>query len=570
MLKLVLTKLITDMKKAKVLFFLLSLALATDAQKAPDFTILDYNNETHQLYEDYLDQGQAVVLKIMFVACPPCNIVAPQIQDLYEEFGSGMEDVQFIELSNKNWDDNAAMKGFAEKHSLTFPGAGADGGSLSAVSPYTSGTYGRFLGTPTFVVIDADGNVNYNVPLQDLKAAIEDATGGSGCSNQFGGTIDSPNDSAIVQLVSDIAGAQVFTMDLNMDNEYEYDCQFTFPPQGFDYFVTVEQDGNDIAGVSIKDIVQLLRHLLAITPLTTTEEKIAADFTANGVLSVRDISEIRKLILGTYGENPHHNSYIFYHETSDFSQDTSGILIPDLIHRVPLMDVVDSVLTGNFAGIKLGDISGDINSFFNKNVTRSPEVISMDVETIEEGLQFTSYINIPQELDGFQFCLDLPGDVTSVSTDDFDQLGWNGQDGEVRILGYTSNARTNGNSSTRIKIQWTPDQLNNIDIRLAHAIPATGMLEDQEYHLTLQEKEASTRPLLIRPNPVSGEDVTIFLSREMSQIQLMDISGKVVSSFNMPLSNGEHSVRLPNPAGVYILVAADLEGNSFQQKIIRR
>ena len=128
-------------KKANVLLFSLLACTLCFAQKAPDFTITDYNGQTHTLYEDYLDEGKVVMLKIMFVACPPCNLSAPGVQALYEEFGEGMEDVQFFDLSNKSWDSNDAMRGFGEKHGLTFPGAGADGGSLSAVGPYTSGTF---------------------------------------------------------------------------------------------------------------------------------------------------------------------------------------------------------------------------------------------------------------------------------------------------------------------------------------------------------------------------------------------------------------------------------------------
>ncbi|HQX45177.1 MAG TPA: hypothetical protein PK209_11520, partial [Saprospiraceae bacterium] len=57
--------------------FLFLLPFICSAAKAPDFTITDYNNKVHKLYSDYLNKEKVVVLKLFFVACPPCNAIAP-------------------------------------------------------------------------------------------------------------------------------------------------------------------------------------------------------------------------------------------------------------------------------------------------------------------------------------------------------------------------------------------------------------------------------------------------------------------------------------------------------------
>ena len=48
-----------------------SIAQLPDGSIAPDFTTVDINGNTHNLY-DYLDQGYTVVMDISATWCPPC------------------------------------------------------------------------------------------------------------------------------------------------------------------------------------------------------------------------------------------------------------------------------------------------------------------------------------------------------------------------------------------------------------------------------------------------------------------------------------------------------------------
>ncbi|HZV68321.1 MAG TPA: redoxin domain-containing protein [Saprospiraceae bacterium] len=146
--------------------------LTTSAQPAPDFTVTDSKGHVRHLYADYLNQGKTVVLEIFFTTCPPCNSIAPLMQPLYEEWGEGQNDVEFIELSNKNFDTDALVNAYQVTYNETFIGVGKDGGSLSAVVPYQNGTYGQFFGTPTFIVISPNGTVNYGVSGSGNQATI--------------------------------------------------------------------------------------------------------------------------------------------------------------------------------------------------------------------------------------------------------------------------------------------------------------------------------------------------------------------------------------------------------------
>jgi len=157
-----------------LLFFLLLITSSTLlSQSAPDFAVTDSWGSTHQLYADYLDQGKTVVIKVFYVACPPCNAIAPHLEPLYQKWGGGSADVQFIELSILQSDTDAKINVYKSSHSTTFPATGGEGGSVAAVQPYKNGTFGPYTGTPTFVVIAPDKTVQYDVSGLNIQGTID-------------------------------------------------------------------------------------------------------------------------------------------------------------------------------------------------------------------------------------------------------------------------------------------------------------------------------------------------------------------------------------------------------------
>jgi len=143
-------------------FIILLFAIGLSAQTAPDFTVTDTHGNELSLYEDYLDQGKTVVLDLFFVNCPPCNDLAPLMEPVYQAWGAGTGDVEFISLTSESADDDAAVIGFEELHGTTWPAASADGGGPAAQQPYTTGDFGQFFGYPTLVVISPDRSVQFD------------------------------------------------------------------------------------------------------------------------------------------------------------------------------------------------------------------------------------------------------------------------------------------------------------------------------------------------------------------------------------------------------------------------
>ena len=340
-------------------FTILSLILlffsnTVTAQLAPNFTVTDTDAKMHRLYEDYLDQGKTVVIKIFFVNCPPCAAIAPGFQALYEDWGEGQNDVEFFEFSNKTFDNNAKVANWSASLGLTFPSAGFDGGGYDAIIPYTNGTFGLFFGTPTFVVISPDRTVNYDVrgsgnagTIAALDLAIA-ATGAEKpgsvvlpsqynitAQDAFGNPINnmelylsSPNSS--IEFPISIGGNGLFEItDLNA----EY-------PGLTNPVIRVRKDDEVTDKLSAIDILIIVRHVLNLVPIEDPRLLLAADTNGDGAISAIDLITLQRVILTIIPRFPSKESYQFV------PYETPIDLVPGQIQNL------------NFTGIKIGDLNG--------------------------------------------------------------------------------------------------------------------------------------------------------------------------------------------------------------------
>ncbi len=329
--------------------------ISSNAQNAPNFTIMDTDDYEHKLYEDYLDQGYTVVIKIFFVNCPPCNTIAPFVQNLYEQWGEGAYDVQFIELSNKSYDSNEDVAFYKARHGITFPGAGVDGNAMVALQPYLNGTFGTFFGTPKFAVISPDRSVNFNVGgsgtqgrIDALDAAIA-ATGATGMAQTV-----LPSNYQIN--ISDLFNNQVNGFELflqsGVDSNIEYPVNlsngFSFSitdinaeyPQLVDPKIIIRKTDEVKQKLSAIDLLIIMKHILGVESLGSDLLKIAADTNADGSISAIDLLALQRIILGINSTFPNADSYQF---------------IPS---EFPLLIQAGETQSINFTAIKTGDLNG--------------------------------------------------------------------------------------------------------------------------------------------------------------------------------------------------------------------
>jgi len=151
-------------KKLHTTLFILTLSVSLAfSQTVHDFTVTDTYGNTHELYADYLDQGKTVVIDFFWVNCPLCYNLAPHLQTLYEEWGAGENDVQFMALTIRQDDDNSDVLNFDNGAGVTYPSISAEGGAIEAGAPFLDDDYGFFEGSPAIAVIAPDGTVQFDI-----------------------------------------------------------------------------------------------------------------------------------------------------------------------------------------------------------------------------------------------------------------------------------------------------------------------------------------------------------------------------------------------------------------------
>ena len=369
------------MKKPLLVIFACWFTLQCIAQQAPDFTVTDASGNQHKLYEDYLDQERTVLIKVFFTTCPPCRSIASSMEIYYQEWGAGTGDVEFIELSNKSFDDDTRINNYKAEFGITFPSVGSDGGSLEALGPYQDGTYGPFTGTPLFVVIGPDGEVNFDVDGPNRWEALDEALYATGALKPGEDTTDNPTpdpDPVIIEgfvrsaqpglnpLIAGIEGVEVFVID---ENGVEYGRDTTSSSTGryeikLDsadvadnvLYVDVEKFQNPTNGVSASDLVAIQKHLLGLESLQETTMLFASDANLNQSISATDLLFLKRLLLELEPHFSDGKSWEFFH--ADLNLGPAGEQ-PPVLNRspIPISDIMDEVKSPDFIGIKRGDVN---------------------------------------------------------------------------------------------------------------------------------------------------------------------------------------------------------------------
>lgn len=341
--------------------------------QAPDFTVTDSHGQVHHLYADYLNQGKTVLLEVFYTTCPPCNSIAPLMEPFYQEWGAGDYDVEFFEMSDKNFDTDALVNAYQAQYGETFIGVGKDGGSLAAVAPYKNGSFGPWYGTPTYIVIAPDGSVQYDVDgptnqatIDSLDAALlatgaqkppppEDPVSVTGQITFFEGTTGVGN--AFVQLVD--GQGNLIKQDTTGTNG-QYNLSVLLSEAQPDWALKVEKNGSPTNGVNALDLVRIQKHLLFVDPFTGPLPKIAADANKSLSITALDIITISKVLLGINANFPDGKSWVVIPADTDFG--TPGQSAPPIIsYSIPVLDIINGIRSPNFIAIKKGDVTGNAN-----------------------------------------------------------------------------------------------------------------------------------------------------------------------------------------------------------------
>jgi cytochrome c-type biogenesis protein len=161
---------------AGIVLLLFGLALlmpvaAEDAEKVPDVALVDVDDVPFRL-SDYAANDTVLVLDFMFITCPPCNILAKDLAEMYE---GDERKYEILSIDTNPIETSEELKEHAEKNGHTWRFA-MDNDDQDAFRKYSISV------NPTIVIINKDGFQTYResgtIDIDEISEAIDLAISG--------------------------------------------------------------------------------------------------------------------------------------------------------------------------------------------------------------------------------------------------------------------------------------------------------------------------------------------------------------------------------------------------------
>lgn len=532
-----------------ILFFPVVLLLQTAlfAAPAPDFTVTTSDGQTRKLYQNYVNQQKLVVLEIFFTTCPPCASHAPHFQTLYQNMlAAHPGKVEFMLLSDKAADTDPVVNAYLASKSLTMPAAGSSGGSIAAVQPYKSGTFGLFYGTPTFVVIaPGSGEVFFNIQgnsPQETMALI---------SQQINNLLPVEQDCFLKSYFDNpVPGVQITVDAPAFDTAFtasgSYSVSNITELQSASYTITPFKGDDLLQGISTWDLVLMSKHILGLTPFAEPWQLLAADLNCSGSITTFDIIEGRKLILGISSTLTGCGGASWRFVAEPDGAPANGSCL-------------------HFRGVKLGDLTGPYFAPDDPADDRDRARLQMENQRLQRGRRYRIHVRTQSDfrLTGFQMAFGLdPASlrihgIESRVLRDFDEQNYN-----LELQRTESYVPVSWSASDRPAEVRSGDALLTLEVEALQSVVLSDVLDfrsqlraeayganGETHELELEWREGlSPAPvaLSLSPNP-AGDVVYAAFDAEAETpvlLQLVDAQGKVVLERTYPASIGLNWVEL--------------------------
>jgi len=151
-------------------------------------------------------------------------------------------------------------------------------------------------------------------------------------------------------------------------------------PSGQNYIIRPSKQDNPINGVSSLDLLVMEKHILGQELLADPYLRIAADINQSGTISVSDLIELRRLILGSITSFSKNESWNFLPAEYIFADPENPWLYPKILE---LKNLNSSVSNANFIGVKTGDVNYSANLGLNELESRAYEFVEFQYKTQE-------------------------------------------------------------------------------------------------------------------------------------------------------------------------------------------
>jgi hypothetical protein len=309
---------------------------------------------------------------------------------------------------------------------------------------------------------------------------------------------------------------------------------------------------------------------------------IAADINRSGSISTLDLIQLRKLILNVTDRFPNNTSWRFVRDGFNFPNPLNpwSTVFPEIVN----INNLNANSFGNFVGIKIGDVSGNVNpSGAQTPIIRSEEKavpVNVVVKPMENGqYQCTFFIPEAEMPDGFQFTLQwtkglslveiVPGLLESQNIGQFSEenmltFSWNGdkKSGELftLIMDSPNNAWNKENFLLSNRLTTTEAYKGESVVAIKLNYP---VITDIHSAALIQNF----------PNPFQQETFVPFYIPENGEvvIKITNVNAGVVKYVKAEYPKGFHHLKVEKKelkvAGVY-MVSMKYNNQLFHNKIM--
>ena len=390
------------------------------------------------------------------------------------------------------------------------------------------------------------------------------------CTNSAGKPVISGNITNIKDISFNnvdviLEGPERIQVTTNAKGEYS----FGEKTKGANYKVHASKNDDILNGVSTLDLVYIQRHILGIETLTDPYLQIAADINNNRAITVGDLSELRKVVLGSKSSFTDNTSWRFIDKGYQFlpGEDALTQTFTELYN----IDRLSTDMKINFVAVKVGDLNNNAVCNSNTNVvdTRSAKGIFTTDMALVKGETYTMDIQSDQAglWAGFQGrfvgaaieILDVTAGSLDIASNDFRAVG--GQltiayparnlihvAKDEKLFSITFRALANGKVSDMLTLATN---FNN-------EIYVNDDLITEKLTWRVGTNDTNLTGVTVIPNPWSAQTQLTFNLENASNtgVSIFDNNGRLVYQKDMYLGAGHHSVTIDRndlpTTGVYM------------------
>ena len=320
------------------------------------------------------------------------------------------------------------------------------------------------------------------------------------------------------------------------------------------YKIVPAKNDDLLNGVSTFDILQIQKHILGSKTISDPYALIAADVNNSKSITARDISDLRKAILGVSSNFNNNKSWRFIPKAYSFADQSYPYDFPEFIETGDL----ESYDKNHFIGMKIGDIDMSASLFtnaINRNTNKASLILNEgSYDAIAQVKKIGISLNHNTSIEGLQMALSLNSNKAEFISFESGQLdinkeNYNVLDKEIRLSVEGLNKVFNSNLPLFYILINADVNVNELTLKsssLKSEIYFTnGEIKDIE--LKTEGKSKATFNLLTnQPNPFSQNTTIRFdASQEMEvSLRIYNTTGDQIYSQKVNSNIGINEIKI--------------------------